>query len=72
MAKPLVAITAIRDHPESEYPELVRIPMDDGMVVNYVIDVRQPHPCFQKVMGLLEKVPYGLSSKGYRARHAKK
>ena len=60
-AKPLPAVTAIWDKDSvSEYPETIRIPMDDGNVINYVIDrEKQPHPAFLVAMNLLKKMPKG-------------
>lgn len=60
MAKPLAAVTAIWEKgSKSEYPETIRIPMDDGHVVTYVINVDQPHPCFLNAMEILKSMPKG-------------
>ena len=69
---PLADVTPIWEHDFSVYPDIIRVAMDDGRVVNYCIDVQMPNPAFQRVMGLLKEIPYGPSEKGYRARHAKK
>ena len=44
---PLPKVTAIYDHDVSHYPDRVRIPMADGKVVTYHIEVEQPHPQFE-------------------------
>ena len=69
---PLADVTPIWDHDYSDYPDLIRVAMEDGKVVNYRIDVQMPHPAFRKVMKLMEKIPYGVSQYGYKARHGKK
>ena len=66
-AKPLAKVVAIYERDDSQYPETVRIAMDDGLVIDYRIDI--PQPGFQKAMGLLDKLPiYG----GYKAPKMKK
>ena len=44
----------------SEYPETLRVPMDDGRVVNYRLDIEQPHPAFLNAMDLLKSLPTGM------------
>ena len=67
MAKPLVAVTAIWEKDsKSDYPETVRIPMDDGRVITYRLDVEQPHPCFLNAIEILNGWPKG--SYKYRGR----
>ena len=58
---PLARITAIWDNGSiSQYPETIRVPMNDGNVVNYRLDEeRQPHPAFLFAMALLKKLPKG-------------
>lgn len=66
MASPLVGVKAIWEKgSQSEYPEMLRVPMDDGHVVNYRTDVEQPHPCFLNAMEILKSMPKGL---GYQYR----
>ena len=71
-ALPLAGVTGIWSDPDSIYPDVIRVAMSNGKVVDYRIDVQQPHPAFKRVMGLLEKIPYGASEHGYKAKHAKK
>ena len=59
-AKPLIAIRAIWDWESiSKYPDTVRIPMDDGNVVTYRLDVQQPHPAFLTAMEQIKAMPKG-------------
>lgn len=52
--KPLAAVTAVWETDKtSKYPDVIRVPMEDGTVVNYRIDTEQPHPCF---LGALENI----------------
>lgn len=43
--KPLIDVTPKYLHDCSRYPDLIRIPMSDGKVITYHIDVDLPHPC---------------------------
>ncbi len=73
-ALPMVGVAAEWDHASSVYPDTLRVPMSDGKIVKYRLDVEQPHPCFVKVMGLLEKLPVygGPGTPGYKGRHEKR
>jgi hypothetical protein len=42
---PLPKVTGVWKHDTSKYPDVIRVPMSDGRVVKYVIDIEQPHPC---------------------------
>ena len=42
---PLPKVTGVWRHDSSRYPDVIRVPMSDGRVVKYVIDVEMPHPC---------------------------
>ena len=64
---PLPKVTGLWDHDVSRYPDRVRIPMSDGKIVTYHIDVDMPHPCFEAAMGNIDRMVVG-----YRAKHAKK
>lgn len=67
--KPLASVNAVWEHDWSEYPDLIRVPMEDGKVVTYRIDTKQPHPQFLSAMDLLKKLPvYG----GYQYREPEK
>lgn len=71
--KPLGTGAPIWEHDSSEYPDLMRMPMEDGNVKNYRLEIEQPEPSFLKAMDLISKLPvYGPSAAGYKGRHAKK
>jgi len=62
--RPLVPIRAIWDKDSiSDYPETVKIPMDNGHVVTYRIDIQQPHPHFMDAMEILKNMPAGSYKK---------
>ena len=55
----------------SDYPDSIREPMEDGHVVTYVREIRQPVPRIMESYDLLrmfQENTYG----GYKAKHAKK
>ena len=57
------------DHPESDYPDVIKIPMEDGHVITYVRQVEQPHPQCVKSIELIRLMDtYG----GYKPKHMKK
>ena len=59
-SRPLVAVRAIWDKDSiSKYPDILRIPMEDGTVVNYRIDVQQPHPAFLTALEQIKNMPKG-------------
>ena len=41
---PLPKVTGIWKYEWSKYPDAVRVPMSDGKVIRYVLDVEQPTP----------------------------
>ena len=41
---PLPKVTGVWRHDCSRYPDEIRIPMSDGKVIRYRIDIEQPHP----------------------------
>ena len=53
---PLPKVTGVWEHDSSRYPDRVRIPMSDGKVVSYRIDIEMPHPCFEAAMKNLERM----------------
>ena len=66
---PLAEVKPIWEHDWSDYPDIIRVAMEDGKVINYYIDVELPHPAFTKAMDLIDKLPvYG----GYKAPETKK
>ena len=53
---PLPKVTGVWRHDSSRYPDEIRVPMSDGKVVTYTIDVKMPHPCFEAAMKNLERM----------------
>ena len=67
--RPLAAITAIWEkNSVSKYPDGLKVPMNDGHVIDYTRPVEQPHPCFLNAMELLQTMPKGL---GYQYHQPK-
>lgn len=59
-SRPLVPVRAIWEKNSiSKYPETIRVPMEDGHVISYRIDVEQPHPCFLEAMDLIRSMKEG-------------
>lgn len=50
---PLPKVTGIWRHDSSKYPEIIRVPMSDGRIITYHIDVEMPHP---QLMAALENI----------------
>ena len=53
---PLPKVTGIWEHDASRYPDKIRIPMSDGKVITYHIDVEMPHPCFEAAIQNIERM----------------
>ena len=53
---PLPKVTGIWEHDASRYPDKIRIPMSDGKVITYHIDVDLPHPCFEAAIRTIERM----------------
>lgn len=53
---PLPKVTGIWRHDCSRYPDEIRVPMSDGKIVRYHIDVEMPHPCFEAAMKNIERM----------------
>ena len=53
---PLPKVTGVWRHDCSRYPDEIRVPMSDGKVVTYTIDVKMPHPCFDAAMKNIERM----------------
>ena len=53
---PLPKVTGIWEHDASRYPDKSRIPMSDGKVITYQIDVDLPHPCFEAAIQNIERM----------------
>lgn len=55
-AEPLVTVQAVYDSEWSEYPDAIRVPMDNGHVVTYRIDMELPNPAFLTAMATLKSM----------------
>ena len=53
----------------SEYPDEIKVPMEDGSVETYIRLVQQPHPLCLKAAELCRKMSNELS--GYKPKHGK-
>ena len=53
---PLPKVTGVWRHESSRSPVEIRIPMSDGKVVTYTIDVKMPPPCFEAAMKNIERM----------------
>ncbi len=51
--KPIIEINHIFEHETSDYPDFLRVPMDDGQVIKYRRVVTQPQPQLQKSLELI-------------------
>ena len=66
--KPLNHIVApIWEHDSSDYPDVIKVPMEDSKVITYRREIEQPNPSFLKAMDNLDNFVCG-----YRPKHAKK
>lgn len=66
---PLPEVTGIWKYESSTYPDVIKVPMSDGKVVKYTIDVDLPHPSFEKAMENVRKMKVGYQ---YKGKHEKK
>lgn len=53
---PLPKVTGIWDRDVSRYPDRIKVPMADGKVVTYHIDIEIPHPCFEAAIKNIERM----------------
>ena len=61
------------EYESSDYPDILRIPMEDGKVITYRREIEQPEPRVTKAIDLIrimKENTYG--GQGYLAKHAKK
>lgn len=65
---PLIDVSPVWERECSIYPDAIKIPMSDGKVVTYRMEVTQPqfHPSYQKAMEIVENMPI---YNGYKAKH---
>lgn len=55
----------------SDYPDIIKIPMEDGHVITYRRDISQPEPRFVESYEMLRTIERG-EGYGYVPKHAKK
>lgn len=58
-ANPMPIVRAIYEHSWSQYPEKVRISMDNGKVVDYRIEMKQPVPVFKDMLDVFNETCFG-------------
>ena len=63
---PLPKVTGVWQHDESRYPEIIRVPMSDGRVISYRMEVEQPAPVLREQLDRFEKTCFG--GYGYKVR----
>lgn len=70
--KPLSHSAApIWDYESSDYPDRIKLPMEDGHVITYIREIEQPHPqCLASIdlIKSMNKCVYG----GYKPRRRNK
>lgn len=71
--KPLGTGAPIWEHDSSDYPDLLKMPMEDGQVITYRREIRQPEPRVTRScqlirdMGrLIRENTYGGHAGGYK------
>lgn len=64
--RPLADVNACWEYESSDYPDLIRVTMENGHVVTYRRDIQQPG--FMNVMELLSRLPV---KPGYSGKHEK-
>lgn len=72
---PLPKVTGIWQHDCSKYPDVIRVPMSDGTVVRYTIDIPQPAPVLRKSLDSFSEICVGYekpADAGTSDRPAKK
>ena len=69
--RPLADVSPVWERDLSVYPDTVRIAMEDGQVVDYRIDIRQPHPSLVSALDQISGMPVypADATQGYKARH---
>lgn len=68
---PLPEVTGIWKHDTSKYPDVIKVPMSDGKVIKYIIDIDLPHPSFTDAMENVRRMRVGYQY-GYEGKHVKK
>lgn len=70
--KPLNHIVApIWEHESSDYPDVIKVPMEDSKVITYRREVEQPNPQCLKTLEIIQGMKNCIYV-GYKAKHVKK
>ena len=51
--EPLIRVNAVWERECSDYPDVIKVPMKDGHVIEYRIDRQQPHPNLMKAIDII-------------------
>ena len=77
--KPLPQGAPVWEYETSEYPDLMKQPMENGRVETYRHEVQQPEPRVMKCIDLIREMKrlirensYGGSNGGYEPRYTKR
>ena len=57
------SVAAIWEHETSDYPDLIKVPMEDGKVVSFRREIEQPHPQCRKALESLNRMHVGYHVK---------
>lgn len=68
--RPLGNVAPIWDYDTSDYPDRIKVPMQDGHVVSYVREIEQPHPKCMKTIDIIRVM--NDCTYGYQPKHTKK
>lgn len=74
MIKPLnPSLAAIWEHEDSDYPDLIKVPMEGGKVITYRREIQQPEPMLLKSIDLIQSMNATIyGGYKYKEKHAKK
>lgn len=66
------AIATVYEREMSEYPDRIRVAMDDGSVIDYRIEIKQPHPACEKAIDSIRRMTELVETfGGYKYKGAK-
>ena len=68
--RPLGNVAPIWDYDTSDYPDRIKVPIQDGHVVSYVREIEQPHPKCMKTIDIIRVM--NDCTYGYQPKHTKK
>ena len=73
-SRPLVRVNSIYDTQWSHYPDRVKVPMDDGKIIEYHIDLKMPEPVLKGLLDRFDRFVLGgykVNGK-YTGKHARR